>query len=282
MLLAWNKITVDWPSLSSLEIPRCLQRIQDHSSVVQLHIFCDASMDAKGVASYLRVTTTNSIDVSFIASKSAVAKLTRETIPHAELQAATMGAREMLKLRKAFRLQIDAVFFWVDSEAVLYWLRTPATRKNPHYVAPCRDFILSCTAPESWHYVPSELNPADDITRGVSAKAISATHRFFKPQFLEMQEQYWPTQPSKIPTGIFPTNELVVSKANAGSDTFPMIKAADTLANLKKTIADDAAGNCLERSVMELHRALIKCIIDVQSSFFRTEIKDLRVNFLQN
>lgn len=61
-------------------------------------------MDAKGVASYLRVTTTNSINVLFIASKSAVAKLARETIPQAELQAAAMGAKEMTKLRKAFCL----------------------------------------------------------------------------------------------------------------------------------------------------------------------------------
>jgi len=235
-------------------------------------------MDAKGVVSYLRVSTEKSIDVAFIASRSAVAKLNRETIPQAELQAATMGAREMIKLQTALWLKIDSVHFRVDSETVLYWIRSP-TRKNPHYVAPCRDFIRSCSSPSQWFYVPSELNPADDITRGISAKSISVNHGFFKASFLEKPEKDWPTQPSKIPSGHSPTEVLLVNKAAAKGSTLAAILAADSLTELKKSIADEAAGNHLERSVKELHQALINCIIANQINVFPSDVKHLKVTY---
>ncbi len=279
VLEKWNNITADWPCLSSLEIPRCLKTNQHPEAVVQLHIFCDASMDAKGVVSYLRVSTADTIDVAFIASKSAVAKINRETIPQAELQAATMGAREMTKLQKSLRMKINSIHFWVDSEAVLYWIRSPS-RKNPRYVDPCRDFILSCTAPEQWCYVPSELNPADDITRGIGAKAFSPNHRFFKSSFLDKAEEHWPTQPTQIPTGKVLTEELLVGKAEVENSTVTAIASAESLATLKKSIADGIAGNRSVRTVNELHHALVKCIIAEQLNFFPLEIRHLKVIYI--
>lgn len=68
---------------------------------------------------------------------------------------------------------------------------------------------------------------------------------FSSPSFLKMQERHWPAQPSKIPSAIFSTKELVVGKANADSNTLSFI-LADTLATLKKEVADDAAGHFLE------------------------------------
>ena len=50
--------------------------------------------------------------------------------------------------------------------------------------------------------MPGELNPADDLSRGITAAHLSASHRWFiGPTFLQMEDSMWPpmlpiTEPS--------------------------------------------------------------------------------------
>jgi len=39
--------------------------------------------------------------------------------------------------------------------------------------------ILGLFGAENWRYVPTLLNPADDISRGVPASELTASHRYF-------------------------------------------------------------------------------------------------------
>ncbi len=196
----WEKITKSWKQLVALEIPRCLKPNSDEDGFLQIHIFCDASKGAKGAVAYLRSESSKGITVTFIAAKSKVTKLTdRDTIPQAELKAARLGAWLDTKIRRALRLKIQQSIFWVDSAAVLYWIRAPSHKRNPRYVAAHRTAILESSSPTQWRYVPTHLNVADDITRGIKAKAMSADHRFIRgADFIHLAEANWPTQPSEL------------------------------------------------------------------------------------
>jgi len=197
---SWNKITKSWKQLAALEIPRCLKPNIGQDVLLQIHIFCDASKGAKGAVAYLRSHSPKGITVTFIAAKSKVTKLTeRDTIPQAELKAARLGAWLDNKIRRTLRLSIQQSIFWVDSAAVLYWIRAPSHKRNPRYVGAHRTAILSSSSPTQWRYVPTHLNVADDITRGIKAKAMSSEHRFIRgAEFLHLAEANWPLQPSEL------------------------------------------------------------------------------------
>lgn len=196
----WNKITKSWKQLATLEIPRCLKPNCVRDVLLQIHIFCDASKGAKGAVAYLRSESSTGVTVTFIAAKSKVTKLTdRDTIPQSELKAARLGAWLDTKIRKALRLSIQPSIFWVDSAAVLYWIRAPSHKRNPRYVSAHRTAILETSSPTQWRYVPTHLNVADDITRGIKAKVMSAEHRFIRgADFIRSAEAYWPSQPSEL------------------------------------------------------------------------------------
>ena len=51
-----------------------------------------------------------------------------------------------------------------------------------------------------WHYVPSQLNPADIASRGLDASSLVENKEWKNgPEFLWQLEQCWPRQPSSHP-----------------------------------------------------------------------------------
>uniref|UniRef100_A0A5S6Q179 Integrase catalytic domain-containing protein n=1 Tax=Trichuris muris TaxID=70415 RepID=A0A5S6Q179_TRIMR len=56
--------------------------------------------------------------------------------------------------------------------------------------------VLEESKPGQWRYVPSELNPADDLSRGLRRVSADISHRWFcGPKFLWQTEEHWPTSP---------------------------------------------------------------------------------------
>nr|XP_039272270.1 uncharacterized protein LOC120346573 [Styela clava] len=54
--------------------------------------------------------------------------------------------------------------------------------------------------PHQWRYVPSELNPADYASRGMTAKKLIAKKSWLQgPEFLYQNEENWPQMPVKLP-----------------------------------------------------------------------------------
>jgi len=200
IITSWKNLTTSWQQLENLEIPRCLQPAYSPDALLQIHIFCDASKAAKGAVGYPRASSSSGITVTFILAKSKVSKLSdRDTIPQAELKAARIGALLDNKIRRTLRINTQPTVFWVDSEAVLYWLRAPSEKRNPRYVSTHRQAILECSTPNQWRHVPTQINPADDITRGIKASSMLDGHRFIHgPSFLKLSEVDWPVQPSDL------------------------------------------------------------------------------------
>ncbi len=176
-LLRLKEITEGFPSLVSLRINRCIFPIQSSESVIALHIFCDASLSARGAVAYLQATSNQTTTVTIVQARGKVTPIDPETIPNQELVSCKIGAELYRKIIGTLRLKVNKVIFWTDSQAVLYWLKKD-NANQPHYVKALRDFILTSTDSSQWRYVPSSLNPADYITRGISAIDFNSQHRF--------------------------------------------------------------------------------------------------------
>ena len=192
----WSKWVQQIPKLDAFELPRCLVPVEfEDSSSTQLHHFSDASQDGYGTVTYLRLVNDHGhIHCSFVLAKARVAPLKTVTIPRLELTAATVAVGVDEVLRKELDLNIDYSYFWTDSTSVLGYVKNETARFHV-FVANRVQRIRERSAPEQWRYVPTDLNPADEVSRGQDADTFLKNDRWRNgPEFLWMSEDNWPNQ----------------------------------------------------------------------------------------
>ena len=176
---------------NSVSIPRCIKplRWEDRSSI-QLHVFSDASSFAYGTVAYLRLVDVNETKYcAFVMCKSRVAPLKNVTIPRLELSAATLSVKMMRTVSNSLDLKFE-IYFWTDSTTVLRYIKNDSSRFQT-FVANRVGLIRSITEKDQWKYVNSEVNPADDASRG------KQTLRWCEgPRFLLEEKVLWPRDPN--------------------------------------------------------------------------------------
>ena len=163
-LCKWKDAT---SSLCNLCIPRCFQSGPSDGCAFELHFFSDASEFAYGAVVYLKVISESGVSVNLVLGKSRVAPLKMVSIPRLELTAATLAARLSRFVLEELDVPDIKLFFWSDSMTVLRYLRNVSTRFKT-FVAHRVQQIQDLTDVGSWNYVPSEKNPADLASRGMS------------------------------------------------------------------------------------------------------------------
>lgn len=187
---AWKSWQTELRDLAQVNIPRCITSDDLTGTIRQeLHHFGDASTAGYGACTYLReVDEQGKVHCAFVMGKARVAPLKITTIPRMELQAAVTTVKISRLLRKELKLP-DSIteYFWTDSKVVLGYIRNEARRFHV-YVANRVQFIKESTDTSQWSYVPSEENPADYASRGLSAAELSGSSWLCGPQFL-WQEQ---------------------------------------------------------------------------------------------
>ncbi|XP_066965700.1 uncharacterized protein [Macrobrachium rosenbergii] len=95
----------------------------------QLHHFSDASQTGYGVASYLRVVSTDGeVHCTLLMGRARVAPLKRLSIPRAELTAASVAAQQDSKMKTELDIDVEDSFFWTDSTTVLKYLFNESAR----------------------------------------------------------------------------------------------------------------------------------------------------------
>ena len=56
--------------------------------------------------------------------------------------------------------------------------------------------IHGSSSPKQWRHVPTDMNPADDASRGLGAEQITSRERWSKgPEFLRANSDDWPKNP---------------------------------------------------------------------------------------
>jgi hypothetical protein len=129
----------------------------------ELHCFSDASLSrGYGAAVYLKIGDKTSL----VMTKSRVAPPRPLTIPRMELMAAVLGSRLTMFVKRQFNLEITKCVLWSDSQIVLSWLQSK--KHLPTFVQNRVTEIKSACFTD-FAYCPTHQNPADLLTRGISA-----------------------------------------------------------------------------------------------------------------
>lgn len=192
----WNRWCQDLGKLEDFEVPRCLKST-DLGPILhcQLHHFSDASMDGLGATSYIRFEDSNGkVHVRLVMSKAKLCPIKTQTIPRLELTAAVEAVKLDKLLRREMDIPLSDSMFWTDSTIVLHYIANESTRFQT-FVANRIAKIHEHTKPSQWRHVPTEQNPADDVSRGLTAEGLIDSDRWKNgPDFLRQNEKYWPSQ----------------------------------------------------------------------------------------
>ncbi|XP_050544329.1 uncharacterized protein LOC126907248 [Daktulosphaira vitifoliae] len=191
----WIKYRKGLVMLNNITIPRRLTISTKQG--IQIHVFCDASELAYGTCVYIRSINDDSIVYcQLLCSKSRVAPLRNTTIPRLELCATLLGARLLDKVKTALKgvVKINRCCLWSDSTVALTWITDQqGSRSWKTFIANRVGEIHDRTAGCEWLYVKGEDNPADVISRGISASQLAENQRWFcGPEWLTYPEDAWP------------------------------------------------------------------------------------------
>lgn len=201
-----ENLWLDWydnlNSLVNLRIPRCYNLSEMQVFELELHVFCDASEQAHVAVAYWRfIFNDGKTKLALISSKTRVSPLKPTSIPRLELQGALIGSRLANFICKAHRSKPNRRYFWCDSMTVLGWLRSDARNYKP-FVSHRVGEIVENSEVREWHWVPSELNVADDATRG-KLKTLNVESRWIAgPSFLLSPSSEWPCEPLTTSIGL--------------------------------------------------------------------------------
>ena len=158
---------------------------------MQAHIFCDASGEGYGAVAYIKTD----LGVFVCYAKGKIVKSISLTIPTLEIEACVCGKKLINTLKRVYKLNNEDIHFWSDSHNALSWIMNPS-RDLPKPIARRATMLREETTIENWHYVPTDLNPADVLSRG--CKAINlVNHKLWwnGPDFLHTEN--WPLNPIK-------------------------------------------------------------------------------------
>ena len=166
-------------SLKPLIIPRCYSPDTSQPTAIDLHVFGDASEPGFGAVAYLLFVYSdkcqNRVREGQISCLSAAVCLY-----------STLGAVRRFARRSAQRNYQERAAF---TDPTVRLLVKFDDRDQPDffqelqiclhiYVANRVGEILETMEPAQWKYVPTDLNPAEDCTRGLEASQLTPDHRY--------------------------------------------------------------------------------------------------------
>nr|CAH7738741.1 unnamed protein product [Callosobruchus chinensis] len=188
----WRQLRRELPLLNTVQIPRhvtCPSPVQ-----VELHGYTDASTEAYGACLYLRsVSSSGELTVRLLTAKSKVSPLKSLTIPKLELCGALLLAQLTTKVKQSMNITFNKIFLWCDSTVCLAWIHTEPNRLQV-FVQNRVAQIQAQTSPNNWHYIRTDENPADLLSRGVYPSILVNSHLWWSgPGWLKQDESYWPT-----------------------------------------------------------------------------------------
>ena len=283
----WLNIVKDINRLPSISIDRRYTSTTFDPTKLKLHTFTDASTKAYGAVTFL-----SSDDcVSFIMAKSRVAPLKATTLPRLELMAAVVGARITRFIMTSLKLESTSTYIWTDSQIVLYWIHS--SKKLPPFIAHRIREIHQLIPTAIWKYCPTNSNPADLPTRGLSFDQLASSQLWRQgPQWLPDQEK-WPKWEQSATLHLCALAESVEKSApkdtprppNTGLHRIITLTNYSTLHKLLAvtTYVHRFVFNCLHHqtpqtgplSADELHKAKMKWIADCQREVYWQEIHNL-------
>lgn len=193
----WKTIIEDW-NQGDFTFDRKLFVTSSQEVENELHTFVDASAHAYAAAVYLKVIEANGkVQTSLVITKNRLCPTKKITIPRLELMAILIGVRLTDFVNKEINLKISKFFIWSDSQCCLYWI--VSNKEQSRFVKNRLDEIRKHRQFQ-FCYVPTNENPADLSSRGISVSELKLNELWWKgPPWLLNSAQYWPPQPDLKP-----------------------------------------------------------------------------------
>ena len=127
-------------------------------------------------------------------AKTRVAPIKQLTLPKLELMAALIGARLLSFIHNTMMDLYPTleVYLWSDSQIVLSWLHSNKQLKQ--FIANRVNSIRELFPPSIWHYCPTQENPADVLTRGLTNQQMLSSSLWKNgPAWLMLSKEDWPS-----------------------------------------------------------------------------------------
>ena len=133
------------------------------------------------------------VNCNLVISKSHLAPKDESSISRLELFAAVTAVKLDIFLKHELNLpQLRTAIFWTDSAVVLQSIRNEEKR-FPLFMSRRLKFIMKSTCTSNWRHVPSELNPADVLSRGCRSDKLMKTKSWLSGlEFLSELPDSWP------------------------------------------------------------------------------------------
>lgn len=286
----WRSLRNEMVLLNDMHMPRWIS--WEGPLQLELHGFSDASDLAYGACLYTRgVFPDGSVRMNLICSKSRIlpkkkAKEKAITTPRAELLAALLLAKLIVKFLDATELEFSSINLWSDSRIVLAWIG-----KSPHmlntYVSNRVSEIQSLVPNFHWRYIPTDENPADLISRGEQPKKLLASKMWWHgPPMLNALTDA--EDGPEIPDGELP--EMRAGVALALTTPVGRMTIFDRVSSFTKVVRCMAYLTRFARYIMsnktkvvkgplaaeEIMKAILLIVRMVQHEAFQSEIRALR------
>jgi hypothetical protein len=196
----WTSFADDIPKVKGLTVPRWFGT--RHQDEVEIHVFSDASSTGLGAVAYVKPLGQQAL---ILGAKSRIQNPRKApTIPKLELQGIVLAVRlaETLTSALAGKLRIKKVHLWTDSEVAYWWVKN-VDKRYEIYVAnrvyEIRKYLESSDVEVVLRHVPTDMNPADLVSRGLTADELTEKWSFWLhgPVFLDQEETSWPKSPRK-------------------------------------------------------------------------------------
>ncbi|XP_062557315.1 uncharacterized protein LOC134222188 [Armigeres subalbatus] len=195
----WKKYRTEIRQLQALQVPRRV--LWNTERKCTIHCFCDASQKGYGCCIYMvSPDELGQLHSHLLTSKSRVAPLRGLSIPRLELCAALLGSQLVHSLTSNLNFAVP-VMFWTDSTVTtLHWIKSRSNTWKV-FVSNCIAEVQRLSKESQWMHVPTDLNPADRISRGMLASQILHDKLWWHgPAYLTSPVELWPKCAVSMPT----------------------------------------------------------------------------------
>ena len=118
------KFFIDLKNIKQISMARLFYgAFKEQICNIELHCFCDSSLQAYSSVIYIRVITNLDVKVNLICSKTKVSPMKEVTIPQLELMSCALLTKLLQSVLKGLSLNTTSIYCWSDSMIALYWIK---------------------------------------------------------------------------------------------------------------------------------------------------------------
>ena len=221
-------------ALPKITVNRCFRLVGfGELKIVELHSFADASQEAYGAVCYLRLVDIHDrMHCTFLVGRSRLAHVRSTTVPRLELCAALLAVQLKQSIKEELDIPVTKVTFCSHSTSMLQYIKNQSRRFHT-FVANRLLIIHELSTPYQWRHVPSKLNQADEVSRGVTVQDRINDSKWLNGSiFLHKNEESWPRDLTNVPKELSDDDPEVKPDVQSHSQTLAHRPNEDFLSSL--------------------------------------------------